>query len=157
LHLYQEKKIMAKTIRDIQSHQEQHDSWKPSVRMYCCDCASGGACKAEMPDGFIAETVPCTGKIDVQRLMKAFETGADGVFIIGCPPGECKMVEGSQRAAKRSIFVRKMLDEIGIDGSRIEMILPDSDEAAFLTASQSLLERIQTLGPSQLNMVNTYR
>ena len=40
--------------------------------------------------------LPCSGKVDVPYLIKAFETGADGVAIVTCPKNECRHFEGNR-------------------------------------------------------------
>jgi hypothetical protein len=91
-----------KTRDEITSRHAEPSPWRPRVRLIYCQCAGGGAgIDADLADNVRAEIVPCTGKIDSRRLLKAFESGADAVCIIGCAPDECKMVEGSRRAARR--------------------------------------------------------
>ena len=38
--------------------------------------------------------VPCTGRVDIIHMLKAFENGADGVFVAGCLEGECHYPPG---------------------------------------------------------------
>jgi coenzyme F420-reducing hydrogenase delta subunit len=66
--------------------------------------------------------VPCSGKVDVPYLIKALETGADGVVIVGCKKEECRHLEGSLRAHKRAEAVDSLLEEIGIGAGRITVI-----------------------------------
>ena len=54
--------------------------------------------------------LPCTGKIDVLYLLKAFEDGADGVFVAGCMEGDCHYLTGNLRARKRVDYVKKIKD-----------------------------------------------
>ena len=65
--------------------------------------------------------MPCTGKVEILYLLKAFEEGADGVFVVGCPEGECHYLEGNIRTKRRVKFTQKILDEIGIGGNRVHM------------------------------------
>ena len=45
--------------------------------------------------------MPCTGKIDVHHILRSFEKGADGVYVVGCREGECHFTSGNFRARKR--------------------------------------------------------
>ena len=58
-------------------------------------------------------SLPCSGKADIPYLVKAFETGADGVVIVTCELGQCRHLEGNMRAEKRAEAVDKLLEEIG--------------------------------------------
>ncbi len=69
--------------------------------------------------------LPCSGKIDILYLTKAFENGADGVAVVTCQRGECQYLEGNLRARKRSEAVDALLDEIGIGKGRMTIIQKD--------------------------------
>lgn len=61
----------------------------------------------------------CTGKIDTTHIMDAFEKGADGVLILGCPEGDCHYQDGNYEAKKRVHLLRRMLESMGIEKERI--------------------------------------
>jgi coenzyme F420-reducing hydrogenase delta subunit len=63
--------------------------------------------------------VPCTGRIQPEHVLKAFESGSDAVCAIACESANCHYVEGSGRCARRMEYVRSILDEIGIDSARL--------------------------------------
>ena len=42
--------------------------------------------------------VMCLGQLSPGILLKAFEKGADGVLLLGCPPGQCHFEFGNRRA-----------------------------------------------------------
>jgi coenzyme F420-reducing hydrogenase delta subunit len=67
-------------------------------------------------------SLPCSGKIDIPYLVKAFETGADGVVLVTCREGECQNLEGNLRAQKRSQAVDSLLEEAGLGKGRITVI-----------------------------------
>jgi F420-non-reducing hydrogenase iron-sulfur subunit len=64
-------------------------------------------------------SLPCSGKIDIPYMVKAFETGADGVVLITCPEGQCHNLEGNMRAQKRTQAVDSLLEEVGLGKGRI--------------------------------------
>ena len=60
-------------------------------------------------------------------MVKAFETGADGVVIITCKEGQCHNLEGNLRATKRTQAVDSLLEEVGLGKGRITVVqLKDS-------------------------------
>jgi len=67
----------------------------------------------------MAISLPCSGKVDILYLIKAVETGADGVVVLTCEMGECHHLEGNKRAKKRAQAVDSLLDEIGVGRGRI--------------------------------------
>src|SRR4030043_2472462 len=71
-------------------------------------------------------TVPCSGKLDILYLIKAFETGADGVAVMICKEGECRYLEGNMRARKRAEVVGELLKETGLGAGRVAVIQMDN-------------------------------
>ena len=82
-------------------------------------------------------------------LLKAFENGADGVYMVGCPTDKCHNLMGSQRAAKRVAAVKKALAELGVEPERAAMFhLERGLHPEFVQAAQQMQETITALGPS---------
>jgi F420-non-reducing hydrogenase iron-sulfur subunit len=100
--------------------------------------------------------LPCTGKIDVLYLLKAFQSGADGVYVAGCEEGDCHFLTGNLRARKRVEYAKKILDEIGIGGERLEMYNMSSAQGPrFVEVAHEMTERIRKLGPSPIKHAAT--
>ncbi len=70
-------------------------------------------------------SLPCSGKLDIRYLIKAFETGADGVAVMTCKEGECRYLEGNMRARKRAEVVEELLRETGLGEGRVAVIQMD--------------------------------
>ena len=71
--------------------------------------------------------VPCSGRIQPEHLLKAFETGADAVCVIACEEGNCHHAEGCRRAKRRVEYVGRLLEEIGLGAQRLMLYhLPGS-------------------------------
>lgn len=129
----------------------------PNIQAFCCHYTSQQTL-AEGPEGLLADGFPknvtihrlvCTGKLEVSTLLKAFEDGADGVYVAGCPADQCHNLMGSQRAAKRVGAIKKALTELGVEPERIEMYhLERGFHPEFVKVAQEMHERITTLGPS---------
>jgi len=96
--------------------------------------------------------MPCTGTTDHRVLLRAFEDGADGVFVAGCMEGDCHFLKGNIRARKRVTAVKKLLDEVGLGGERLEMYnLSSAQGSRFAEIVNEMTARIKELGPSPLN------
>ncbi|MCU0598478.1 MAG: hydrogenase iron-sulfur subunit [Desulfobacterales bacterium] len=97
--------------------------------------------------------VPCTGKVDVIHMLRAFEKGADGVYIVGCKEGECHYKKGNYRARKRVEQAQKILNTIGVGGDRVQMYnLSSSDAPLFVKYANEMNERIMGLGPNPVKL-----
>lgn len=97
--------------------------------------------------------VPCTGKVDVIHILRAFEKGADGVYAVGCMEGDCHFNSGNFRARKRVEQAKQILDTIGIGGERAWMYNLSSSEApTFVKYANEMHERILELGPNPIKL-----
>ena len=95
--------------------------------------------------------VPCTGKVDVLHILRAFEKGADGVYVVGCLEGDCRFENGNLRARKRVEQAREILNAIGIGGDRVQMYNLSSGEGTkFAEFAIEMTEKIKELGPNPL-------
>jgi len=99
--------------------------------------------------------VPCSGRVDIIHLLKAIEDGADGVYVAGCLEGECHFLTGNFKAKKRVQYVKKVLEELGIEPERVEMFnLSAGEGPRFAEIATEMTERIRGLGPSPVKEKN---
>jgi len=95
--------------------------------------------------------MPCTGRVDILHLLKAFEGGADMVFVAGCLEGECHYLTGNIQARKRVTKLKKDFEAMGFDPERLEMFnLSSSEGPRFAAIANEVAERALKLGPSPL-------
>ncbi len=95
--------------------------------------------------------MPCTGRVDILHLLKAFEGGADAVFVAGCLEGECHYLKGNIRAKKRVNKLKKDFPQLGVEPERLEMFnLSSSEGPRFAAICKEMSERAFKLGPSPL-------
>jgi coenzyme F420-reducing hydrogenase delta subunit len=94
---------------------------------------------------------PCTGKLEVEYFMKAFENGADGVLVAGCEEGSCHFKEGNLMAKRRVNHTRQILSEAGFEPERLRMInIGAADARPFVDHIKNMVETVRNLGPSPL-------
>ncbi|MBC8392507.1 MAG: hydrogenase iron-sulfur subunit [Deltaproteobacteria bacterium] len=93
--------------------------------------------------------LPCSSMVKDVFLLRAFEAGADAVIVMVCPEGACRYIEGNIRAKKRVGWIKKLLDEIGLDGERLSLFnIASGDEAAVAKVIQKTLKDLTDLGPN---------
>ncbi|CAB3288552.1 F420-non-reducing hydrogenase vhu iron-sulfur subunit D [Methanocaldococcus lauensis] len=110
-----------------------------------------GTSKMQYPATVRIVRLPCTGKFDITYALRAFQKGADAVMVAGCKKGECVYETGNFKAEERVRFAKKLLDELGIGGERIEMFFMSAAEAdKFVAAANEMTERVKKLGPNPL-------
>jgi NADPH-dependent glutamate synthase beta subunit-like oxidoreductase/coenzyme F420-reducing hydrogenase delta subunit len=65
--------------------------------------------------------IPCLAKLKALDLLRAFEYGADGVMVMGCPSNNCAYEEGEFWGKRRVEEAKKLLAEVGLGAERLEM------------------------------------
>lgn len=135
----------------------QHNGFEPEITgFYCIYCAymaadTAGALHVSYPANVKFVRMPCTGKTDVRYILEAFEQGADGVYVVACPIGNCHHVRGNERGQARIERARQLLKDIGLEGERLGMFFMSGSQAqAFAAAAQTMTERVRQLGPNPL-------
>jgi len=135
----------------------EDNGFEPEITTFTCIyCAymaadTAGLLRANYPPTVKIIKLPCTGKVDVEYILKAFEQGADGVLITACSIGNCHHVSGNVRATKRVEYARKILEEIGVEKERVAIVYMSGSQAhAFAQAVQDITETVRDLGPSPL-------
>ena len=133
------------------------DHFNPEIVAFCCHyCAYAaadlaGAMRLEYPTSIKVIELPCTGKLDVLYVLRAFEDGADGVLVAGCLEGDCHYLEGNLNARRRVEYARQLLDQIGLQGQRVQMInLSSAMGGQFAEEMKAMTGKIEALGPNPL-------
>ncbi len=130
---------------------------EPLILAFCCHyCAYAaadlaGSMRLEYPDNVRVLRVPCTGKVEIDHLLAAFERGVDGVIVAGCLEGGCHFLEGNLRARRRVERTKQLLSEIGLEPERLEMFnLSSAEGQRFAQIVTEMTARLAELGPSPL-------
>jgi F420-non-reducing hydrogenase iron-sulfur subunit len=133
--------------------------FEPVIVAFCCHyCAytaadMAGSMRLRYPPNVKIIRVPCSGKVDAIHLMKALEKGADGVYVAGCLEGDCHFKNGNVRATRRVAYLKKLLDEIGIENERVEMFEMSAGMGErFVQTATDFTEKIRKLGPNPVKV-----
>jgi F420-non-reducing hydrogenase iron-sulfur subunit len=133
------------------------NGFEPKIVAFLCRwCSYAGADLAGVrrmtyPPNVVPIRVNCSGRVDAGMVMKAFKSGADGVLIGGCHPGDCHYVSGNYKARRRVLLMKRALAEVGIDPERLRLEwISASEGAKFQKTITEFTERIKALGLSPL-------
>jgi coenzyme F420-reducing hydrogenase delta subunit len=131
---------------------------EPIILALCCHyCAYAaadlaGSMRSQYPESVRVLRLPCTGRVEINHLLSAFEYGADGVIVAGCLEGGCHFLEGNLRARRRVERAKEILAEIGLEPERLEMYNLSSGEGGrFAQIVREMAGRISRLGLSPLH------
>ena len=126
--------------------------YKPKLVCFSCKFGWGYLADEDTLSNEIENWIPiiCTGKIDATHIINAFEEGADGILILGCPEGDCHYQDGNYEAKKRVYLVRRLLESIGIEKERIRIELSiDPEGKRIPQLVKEMSKELIKLGPSK--------
>jgi coenzyme F420-reducing hydrogenase delta subunit len=136
---------------------EPQGDWQPQIIAFCCNyCAYAaadlaGSRRMQYPTNVRIVRLPCTGKLEMEHILAAFEKGIDGILVAGCLEGGCHFQEGNLRARRRTDKVREMLDQIGVGRERLLMVNFSAAMApTFVQRVNQIIETVRALGPNPL-------
>ena len=136
-------------------HIDVEGGFKPVILCFACQWCSyaaadlAGVSRIQYPPNVRILRVPCSGRVDVLHVLKAFQRGADGVVITGCLIGDCHYIDGNVKAKERADVMKKSMNSLGIDPKRLEIGFASSSEGQkFATMMTDFVKQIERLGPS---------
>jgi F420-non-reducing hydrogenase iron-sulfur subunit len=128
------------------------------VAFFCHYCAYAsadlaGSMRLQYPPNIRIIRTPCTGRLEVEYYLRAFERGADGVLVAGCLEGGCHFIEGNLLAKRRINNTRELLTEIGIEKERLRMVNVSAAMGRPLAdIITDMVKTVRELGPNPLKM-----
>ncbi len=91
----------------------------------------------------------CSGRVDLEFVLRAFANGMDGVFIGGCRLNECNYItHGNYDALNMVLLCRQIMDHLGLNPERISLEFMSSGEGNLFTkAVDDFTKKVKDLGP----------
>ncbi|MDO5309756.1 MAG: hydrogenase iron-sulfur subunit [Planctomycetia bacterium] len=138
----------------MNSETTKNDSFEPKIIAFVCNWCTylgadlAGTNRLEYPANIRIIRLPCTGRIDFNLIVKAFEIGADAVLVSGCHPGDCHYTAGNFHARRRWGLFRELLQTVGVDMQRVNFSWISAAEGAkFQKLVTEIVEKTRQLGP----------
>jgi len=93
--------------------------------------------------------VMCSGRVDLEFVLRAFSNGIDGVFIGGCRLNECNYItHGNYRALNMVLLCRRIMEHIGLNPERLRIEFMSSGEGILFTeVMNDFGKMVKKLGP----------
>ena len=132
--------------------------FEPNIVGFFCNWCSytaadlAGTTRTQYPSNVRIVRVMCSGRVDESLVFKAFATGADGVLVGGCHPGDCHYQRGNLSTRRRVAAWKPLLETIGIGHDRLRLEWIGASEGPKVKETvATFTEAIRQLGPSPLN------
>jgi F420-non-reducing hydrogenase iron-sulfur subunit len=129
--------------------------FKPKIIGFLCNwcCYAGadlaGVSRYQYPPHIRIIRVMCSGRVDLEFIIRAFANGADGVFLGGCWPGECHYItEGNYAAISMMHLCKKLLRHIGVSPERLRLEWVSASQGTrFAAVMNDFSKTLEELGP----------
>ena len=135
-------------------------SFEPRILGFLCNWCSyagadlAGVSRVQYPPNMRVIRVMCSGRVDPKFIFEGLLQGLDGIFVMGCHPGDCHYLEGNYEAEKKFNMVIKFLKMINLD-ERIRLDWVSASEGTrFGQVVTDFIDHIKNLGPSPLSGEN---
>ncbi len=132
-------------------------SFEPRILGILCNWCSyagadlAGTSRIHYPANIRIIRVMCSARVDPTFVVKALVSGADGVLICGCHPGDCHYSEGNYKTMRRIPLLKKVLSDLGVEDDRVRLEwISASEGQRFADVVKDMTERIRALGPSRI-------
>jgi F420-non-reducing hydrogenase iron-sulfur subunit len=132
-------------------------SFEPKILGILCNWCSytgadlAGTARMKYPPNVRSVRVMCSGRVDPGFILDALKSGADGVLVCGCHPGDCHYLEGNYKCLRRIPLTKRLLQDLGVDPKRLRLEWVSASEGArFQKVITEFTEQIRALGPLQL-------
>ena len=91
----------------------------------------------------------CSGRVDLEFILRAFLNGQDGVFIGGCRLNECNYItHGNYDALSNTHLGKKIMEHIGLNPERLRIaFMSGADGNLLAEAADDFTEKVKALGP----------
>ena len=91
----------------------------------------------------------CSGRVDLEFILRAFLNGQDGVFIGGCRLGECNYItHGNYDALSNTHICRKIMEHIGLNPERLRIeFMSGADGNLLAEVTNDFTNKVRELGP----------
>jgi coenzyme F420-reducing hydrogenase delta subunit/Fe-S-cluster-containing hydrogenase component 2 len=93
--------------------------------------------------------VMCSGRVDLEFVLRAFSNGMDGVFIGGCRFNECNYItHGNYDAFNMVLLCKRIMEHIGLNPERLRIeFMSSADGNLFAQVMSEFGDQVKALGP----------
>lgn len=123
--------------------------FKPRIVGFVCNWSAysgvemAGVNKREYPASINLIRLMCLGRLNLGLILKAFELGANGVMLLGCPTDDCHYECGGEKAREVFTQAKGVLSLLGIDQNKLAFIeVPLGREDLLLKQISAFVKRI---------------
>ena len=135
----------------------KNENFEPAIIGFFCNWCTAtaadlaGTSRYQYPSNMRPIRVMCSGSVDVVYVLRALLSGADGVIVGGCTPGDCHYISGNFKARRRMAILKTSLKTLGLDDGRILVKwISAAQGRKFANTMTEFTQEIRQKGPNEL-------
>jgi F420-non-reducing hydrogenase iron-sulfur subunit len=142
-------------VEELTEEKSSEKTWEPKIAAFLCNWCSyagadlAGVSRLQYPYNVQVIRVPCSGRINPLYIVKALQSGADGVLVSGCHPGDCHYISGNLVARRKFALLKNFIAHLGIEPGRVHFSWVSASEGGrFAALIEKVVKDVRELGPS---------
>jgi len=137
---------------------ETMGEFEPKILGFLCNWCSyagaglAGTSRFQYSPNIRSIRVMYSGRADSVFILEALTTGADGVLVAGCHPGDCHYQSGNYKTKRRILLLKKLMQELNINPDRLRFEYVSASEGQkFANVVTEFVEDLKKISPNPLS------
>ena len=129
--------------------------FEPRIVAFCCNWCTyaaadlAGTSRVQYPSNVYIVRVMCSGMVNPDYVLRAFEAGTDGVIVAGCKYTDCHYIDGPVKCDVMFAKLRRTVHILGLENERLRReMISTSEGTVFARVVQEFVDQLKKLGPS---------
>ena len=129
--------------------------FEPQIIAFACNWCTyaaadlAGTSRVQYPPNVYIVRVMCSGMINPDYVLRAFERGADGVIVSGCHYTDCHYIDGPVKCDAMFEKLKKLIHTLGLEDERLRReMISTSEGTVFARVVEEFVGQLKRLGPS---------
>jgi F420-non-reducing hydrogenase iron-sulfur subunit len=132
--------------------------FEPKIVAFACNWCTyaaadlAGTSRVQYPPNVYIVRMMCSGMINPDYVLRAFEEGADGVIVSGCHYTDCHYIDGPVKCDAMFAKLKRLVHILGLEDERLRReMISTSEGTIFARVVQEFVDQLKKLGPSPLS------
>jgi F420-non-reducing hydrogenase iron-sulfur subunit len=138
-----------------------NEKFEPYIIAFACNWCTytgsdqAGRSRMQRPANVRIIRLMCSGRMEMEYMIRALKAGADGVVIGACHLGDCHYREGNYKAVRRFALMKQYAEQYGFHPERLQLWHVSASEGAEFTEKvHEYVEILNRIGPNPLKEQN---
>jgi len=135
--------------------------FEPKIVAFACNWCTyaaadlAGTARVQYPPNVYIVRLMCSGMINPDYVLRAFEKGADGVIVSGCKYTDCHYIDGPVKCDAMFAKLKKLVNVLGLEDERLRReMISTSEGTVFARVVKEFVEQLKKLGPSPFSSLS---